>query len=688
MEQISPIQALLQQRTLLQLEYYTEKEAFRKLTEQMGMQRKVKRGDAWFPLQVGKSFYNSLNQTAIEVFRTSDQDIEHNFEFGRPVMFFMVKKMGKNENQGNTALQQPENASDTNHKVQNSNLKVQSIKYFSFTGTVSYVDGDRMVVTVPDSAPLLELQQSTDPIGVQLSFDETSYKLMFEALDRVMKAKNNHLAYLRDLFYSHQKAGRFSFEPMKFPWLNPTQERAVNEVLWAKDVAIVHGPPGTGKTTTLVEAINETLMRESQVLVCAQSNMAVDWISEKLVDRGINVLRIGNPTRVNDKMLGFTYERRFESHADYPQLWAIRKAIRELRKNRKKGSENYHQKMDRLKSRAAEIELRINAELFGEARVIACTLVGSAHHLLEGMKFGTLFIDEAAQALEAACWIPMKRASRVILAGDHCQLPPTVKSIAALRAGLGKTLMERIAENKPEVVTLLKIQYRMNDEIMRFSSDWFYGGKVESAPQIKYRSVLDYDHPITWIDTSNEENQITIEGEDAPEDSASTSSSVSAANQNSDLNFKEQFVGESFGRINKAEAELTLLTLAEYFTKIGKQRVLEERIDVGIISPYRAQVQYLKKLIKKYEFFKPYRRLISVNTVDGFQGQERDVILISLVRSNDEGQIGFLKDLRRMNVAMTRARMKLIILGNKDTMTKHPFYKKLWEYVEAINNNE
>ena len=688
MEQISPIQALLQQRTLLQLEYYTEKEAFRKLTEQMRMQRKVKRGDAWFPLQVGKSFYNSLNQTAIEVFRTSDQDIEHNFEFGRPVMFFMVKKMGKNENQGNTALQQPENASDANHKVQNSNLKVQSIKYFSFTGTVSYVDGDRMVITVPDSAPLLELQQSTDPIGVQLSFDETSYKLMFEALDRVMKAKNNRLAYLRDLFYSHQKAGRFSFEPMKFPWLNPTQERAVNEVLWAKDVAIVHGPPGTGKTTTLVEAINETLMRESQVLVCAQSNMAVDWISEKLVDRGINVLRIGNPTRVNDKMLGFTYERRFESHADYPQLWAIRKAIRELRKNRKKGSENYHQKMDRLKSRAAEIELRINAELFGEARVIACTLVGSAHHLLEGMKFGTLFIDEAAQALEAACWIPMKRASRVILAGDHCQLPPTVKSIAALRAGLGKTLMERIAENKPEVVTLLKIQYRMNDEIMRFSSDWFYGGKVESAPQIKYRSVLDYDHPITWIDTSNEENQITIEGEDAPEDSASTSSSVSAANQNSELNFKEQFVGESFGRINKAEAELTLLTLAEYFTKISKRRVLEERIDVGIISPYRAQVQYLKKLIKKYEFFKPYRRLISVNTVDGFQGQERDVILISLVRSNDEGQIGFLKDLRRMNVAMTRARMKLIILGNKDTMTKHPFYKKLWEYVEAINNNE
>ena len=691
MEQTSPIQALLQQRTLLQLEYYTEKEAFRKLTEQIGMRRKVKRGDAWFPLRIGKSFYNSLNQKSIEVFRTSDEEIDHNFEFGRPVVFFKSEERSvkseefnsssddvSNKNKGNLSEGQENSSLFTHHS---------SLKYFSFTGTVSYVDGDRMVINVPDSVSLLDLQ-TEEPIGVQLSFDETSYKLMFEALDRTMKAKNNRLAYLRDLFYSHQKAGRFSFEPMKFPWLNPTQERAVNEVLWAKDVAIVHGPPGTGKTTTLVEAINETLMRESQVLVCAQSNMAVDWISEKLVDRGINVLRIGNPTRVNDKMLGFTYERRFESHPDYPQLLAIRKAIRELRSNRKKGSESFHQKMDRLRSRAAEIEIRINAELFGEARVIACTLVGSAHRLLEGMKFGTLFIDEAAQALEAACWIPMRRASRVILAGDHCQLPPTVKSIAALRAGLGKTLMERIAENKPEVVTLLKIQYRMNEDIMRFSSDWFYGGQVESAPQIKYRSILDFDHPITWIDTSNEENQITIEGEDAPEDSASTSSSSSAANQNPDLNFKEQFVGESYGRINKAEAELTLLTLAEYFTKIGKQRVLGDGIDVGIISPYRAQVQYLKKLIKKYEFFKPYRRLISVNTVDGFQGQERDVILISLVRSNDEGQIGFLKDLRRMNVAMTRARMKLIILGNKDTMTQHPFYKKLWEYVEAINNDE
>jgi superfamily I DNA and/or RNA helicase len=623
------IQALTQQRLLLQMEYAAEKETFRKQTEEMGLQRKVKRGDAWFPLKMGKSYYNSLNQLVVEVFRQGDDDeIEHNFEFGRPVAFFRID--GKDK-----------------------------IKYFNFTGTVSYVDGDRMVVAVPDNGQLIDVQ-SAEQVGVQLFFDETSYKTMFDALDRVIKAKGR-LGYLRDLFYSHQKAETFSFSPLHFPYLNPTQEDAVNKVLWAKDVAIVHGPPGTGKTTTLVEAIYETLRRENQVLVCAQSNMAVDWISEKLVDRGVNVLRIGNPTRVNDKMLSFTYERRFEAHPDYDQLWAIRKAIRELRGHRKRGDERYHQKLERLKERATELEVRINAQLFGEARVIACTLVGSANRLLDGQKFGTLFIDEAAQALEAACWIPIRKVSRVILAGDHCQLPPTVKSLAALKAGLGKTLMERIVENKPEVVTLLKMQYRMNEEIMRFSSDWFYGNQVESAPEVKYRSILDLDIPMTWIDTSEFE---------LPEDSS--------------LTFKEEFVGESFGRINKAEAELTLLALENYFKKIGKERILDERIDVGIISPYRAQVQYLRRQLKKKEWVKPFRHLISVNTVDGFQGQERDIILISLVRANDEGQIGFLRDLRRMNVAITRARMKLIILGDASTMTRHPFYKKLYDYIETL----
>ena len=659
----SPIQALQQQRLLLQLEYQTEKEAYRKQTEQRGLARQVKRGDAWWPVRIGRSFYNSLNQLCLEVFQTTDTEIEHNFEFGKPVVFFRTHEA--HETHGTYEAY-------GTHKTDKT-----SLAYWNFTGTVSYVEnstsgaGDRMVVSVPDNVPLTDLQ-TAEQVGVQLSFDETSYKMMFDALDRVIRSKGR-LGYLRDLFYSRQKAETFTFAPLHFPYLNKTQEEAVNRVLWAKDVAIVHGPPGTGKTTTLVEAIYEALRRENQVLVCAQSNMAVDWISEKLVDRGIPVLRIGNPTRVNDKMLSFTYERRFESHPDYELLWAIRKAIRDLRAHRKRGDEKYHQKMERLKDRANELEIRINAQLFGEARVISCTLVGSANRLLDGQKFATVFIDEAAQALEAACWIPIRRCSRVILAGDHCQLPPTVKSIAALKAGLGKTLMERIVENKPEVVTLLKMQYRMNEEIMRFSSDWFYGNQVESAPEVKYRSILDLDVPMEWIDTSQFE-EIDEDNQKIEEEKGHL--------------FREQFVGESFGRINKAEAELTLLTLQQYFERIGKTRILNERLDVGVISPYRAQVQYLRSQLKKKEYFKPFRSLITVNTVDGFQGQERDIIVISLVRSNDEGQIGFLRDLRRMNVAITRARMKLIILGDAQTMTRHPFYRKLYEYIQALKDSD
>jgi superfamily I DNA and/or RNA helicase len=488
---------------------------------------------------------------------------------------------------------------------------------------------------------------------VQLYFDETSYRLMFQAMDEVMSAKSGRLAELREIIHGTQKPSTFTFQPQRFPWLNAAQDEAVNKVLHAKDVAVVHGPPGTGKTTTLVEAVYETLHRETQVLVCAQSNMAVDWISEKLVDRGVSVLRIGNPTRVNDKMLSFTFERRFESHPDYPQLWSIRKAIRQLQSQPRK-KESVRDKINSLKDRATELEQRITDALFGEARVIACTLSGSANRLLAGHAFGTLFIDEAAQAMEPACWIAIRKAHRVILAGDHCQLPPTIKSVEAARAGLSRTLMQELAEKKPECVKLLRIQYRMCDEIMRFSSDWFYGGQLESAPEVRYRGILDFDIPIEWVNTEDLEDA------------------------------KEEFVGESCGRINRPEAERCIAILKQYIEKISKERFLEERLDVGVISPYKAQVQYLRRLLKQDAFFKPFRSRISVNTVDGFQGQERDIILISLVRANDEGQIGFLSDLRRMNVAITRARMKVIILGNVATLSHHPFYRKLHQYVEGL----
>jgi len=638
MSNTSAIALLQQQRELLRVEYQEEKEAYRLHSEAVGLARKVTRGDAWYPLHVGRTYYNSLNQYCVEVTRKADEEIDHNFEYGKPVVFFRAETPGGDLRQAG------------------------NISFFGFTGTISYVDGDRMVVAIPEGHAL-ELQNADQPLGVQLFFDETSYRMMFDALERVISAKGTRLAYLRDLFYGRQRAETFTFEAMRFPWLNTSQERAVNDVLRAKDVRVLHGPPGTGKTTTLVEAINETLMRETQVLVCAQSNTAVDWISEKLVDCGIPVLRLGNPTRVNDKMLSFTYERRFADHPDYPKLWQVRRDMRELRRRRREKAEHFHQKIERLKELAVELEVRINNDIFGQVRVIASTLVGAANKLLDGKRFGTVFIDEAAQALEAACWIPIRRASRVILAGDHCQLPPTVKSLEALKGGLGKTLMERIVENKPECVSLLQVQYRMNDEIMQFSSDYFYHGQMTSAPEVAHRVIHEGDAPILWFDTST----INL-GEDEQD------------------NFKEQFIGETFGRVNKGEANLTLSLLQIYFQRVGKQRILDDRIDVGIISPYRAQVQYLKRLIKKRAFFKPYRHLISVNTVDGFQGQERDVILISLVRANDKGQIGFLRDLRRMNVAITRARMKLIILGDATTMTRHPFYKKLFDYIQAVRH--
>ena len=621
---LSSIADLQHQQLLLRMEYAYEKEEFQRQTETMGVARKVKRGLCWYPASVARSYYNSLNQLVVEIVRSEDKEIEHAFEFGRPVCFFRQGYDGK-------------------------------IQYMNFTATVSFANEERMMVALPSAGALLEVQ-ATDRLGVQLYFDETSYRAMFDALEEVVRAKGNRLAELRDILLGTLPAQSRELYPVRFPWLNTTQEHAVNKVLCAKDVAIVHGPPGTGKTTTLVEAIYESLHRENQVLVCAQSNTAVDWIAEKLVDRGVPVLRIGNPTRANEKMLSFTYEHRFESHPSYPELWGIRKSIRETSRQLRRGNasdrDGVRSRINHLKERATALELFINEELFSGARVVASTLVSSNHRVLTGRRFSTLFIDEAAQALEAACWIAIRRCDRVVLAGDHCQLPPTIKCIEAARGGLDQTLMEKVVTGKPAAVSLLKVQYRMHEQIMRFPSEWFYQGALEAALEMRYRGILDYDTPMVWIDTS-------------------------------EMDFREEFVGESFGRINKAEADLLLQELEAYLQRIGKTRILEERTDFGLISPYKAQVQYLRNKIHSNSFFRPFRSLITVNTVDGFQGQERDVIFISLVRANESGQIGFLSDLRRMNVAITRARMKLVILGEAATLGKHPFYRKLIEYIDA-----
>ena len=619
------MQDLQQQSAMLQKEYEYEKELYRQQTREAGIPKRIQQGVCWFPVKLGADRYNSLNQLTVEVTRTETEETEHSFEYGCPVCFFRI-------------------SAD------------RQIRYFNFSAVISYVQDNKMVVVLPGPQVLPELVV-TGELGVQLYFDDTSYKTMFAALREVAEAKGNRTARLREVLLGKAPALRRETGPVRVPWLNASQEKAVNQVLCAKEVAVVHGPPGTGKTTTLVEAVYETLHRENQVMVSAQSNTAVDWIAEKLVDRGIPVLRIGNPTRVNDKMLAFTYERRFEAHSDYPELWQIRKTIREmtgrLRKSGREDRERLHNQLTKLRVRATGLEIRIDTELFTEARVIACTLVGAASRVLERKRFSSLFIDEAAQAIEAACWIAISRADRVILAGDHCQLPPTIKCIEAARGGLGRTLLEKVVLHKPETVSLLKIQYRMHEDIMRFPSRWFYHDELEAAPEVKYRGILDFDTPASWIDTS-------------------------------ELDLQEKAVAEGTGRLNTGEAELLVRELKNYMERIGIRRILEEHIDFGVISPYRAQVHYLRHLLKKEPFFRPCRRLITVHTVDGFQGQERDVIMISLVRANEKGQIGFLRDLRRMNVAITRARMKLLILGEAVTLTRHPFYRELYEYIGGL----
>lgn len=592
------------------MEYEFDKKSFDLQASNISIPKKLTAGVCRYPLSVGKSYYNSLNQYVVELHHAPLEDEEDHFEYGKTVQFFSVSP----------------------------NEEVRLIK---MTSQVNFATPSSLVVTLPGREYVAALE-SIDRLGVQIGFDESSYKAMFDAMDRVMAVKDGRLYDLRETLLGKREAGFFSFSAIRYPWLNPSQEEAINKILRAKDVAIVHGPPGTGKTTTLVEAIYETLRRESQVLVCAQSNMAVDWISQQLVERGVNVLRIGNPSRVDDKMLSYTYERRFEAHPMYDTLWGMRKAVRELyRTNRDKARA--------IKEKAESLEYEIRESLFTDSRVVACTLVGAANNILYGRTFQSLFIDEAAQALEAACWIPICKSHRVIFAGDHKQLPPTIKCFEAERAGLSYTLMEKLAESKPEVVSLLNVQYRMHEKIMQFSSDWFYEGKLKAADEVKCRGILDFEEPMEWINTEK-------------------------------FSFEEEYVAQTAGRVNKMEGELVLSLLTQFIEKVGPHRVMEERIDFGIISPYKAQVYYLRHLIKESKFLKPFRKFITVNSVDGFQGQERDVVIISLVRSNDEGEIGFLKELRRMNVAMTRARMKLMIIGNAATLSHHAFYRKLWEW--------
>ena len=609
------------QRELVAQELQEEQQAYRRTFEQRGLSLTgalISEPACRYPVELGDSAYNPMGQLTIQVrFEVGDEESELEFEPGKPITFFYLHADGPKE--------------------------------LPHQGYVELVSDGTLTVSLPGKAALQSLRDTADrhPLGVQLGVDNTSFRVMDEALRAAEHNDNERFVRLRDVLIGNRHPAFRSLPRVAFPWLNPSQQDAIQKVIECQEVSIVHGPPGTGKTTTLVEAIIETLQRETQVLVCAPSNAAVDWISEQLMRRGIHVLRVGNPLRMSDEMLDCSYERRYAAHPDYHELWNIRKALRSGAKG-----EQAH----RLRNRQTELEIKINADIFEQASVVSCTLIGSAYHIMDRRRFSTLFIDEAAQALEPACWAAILRADRVIMGGDHQQLPPTVKSLAAARGGLADTLMQKVVALHPQCVSLLTVQYRMNEDIMAFSSRWFYGGRLQAAPEAAHRQVSPLDTPLTWIDTSDLSGNPGAPG------------TFEARTRTSSLT-------------NAQEARLVIHTLRDYIEMLSPQKIESERVDFGIITPYRGQARLIRRLLKMQHYFRRLRRHITVGTVDGFQGQERDVIVISLVRDNAAGQIGFLRDLRRMNVAITRARMKLIIVGNAQTLSHHRFYRALAEHI-------
>ncbi len=607
------------------MELEEERQAYRRsLERRMGTFGNTIHEPAFrYPVSLGTSGRNALNQLTVDLrFEVLEDEAELDFEPGHPVTLFYLNDSGTRE---------------VPHQCH-----------------VERVGDGWMTLSVPSQVAIQSLRALADRhlLGMQLGVDNTSFRVMSESLAAAEQREEERFVRLRDVLLGRAQPAFRQLPRLSYPWLNSSQQAAIQKAVECQEVCIIHGPPGTGKTTTLVEAIIETLQRETQVLVCAPSNAAVDWISEQLMRRSIHVLRVGNPLRMSDEMLDCSYERRYSAHPDYHELWNIRKALREGSKG-----EQAH----RMRNRQTELEIKINADLFEQARVVSCTLIGSAYRIMGRRRFSTLFIDEAAQALEPACWAAILRADRVVMGGDHQQLPPTVKSLEAAKGGLARTLMEKVVALHPRCVSLLTTQYRMNEDIMAFPSRWFYHGRLQSAPEAAHRQVSPLDTPLTWIDTSE----------------------YSEDSENSDHSEKRTHTGSL---TNAQEARLLIHVLRDYIDMLSPQKIESERIDFGIITPYRGQARLIRRLLKMQHYFRRLRRHITVGTVDGFQGQERDVILISLVRDNAEGHIGFLRDLRRMNVAMTRARMKLIIVGNAQTLNRHRFYRELADHFRQLGD--
>jgi superfamily I DNA and/or RNA helicase len=526
------------------------------------------------------------------------------------------------------------------------------------TGIVSRVLDDKISIMLNRDDPPDWLDEGK--IGLNLLFDESTYDEMERTLEKLIENKDEEVERFIEIFHGELEPIFEGQSEKNFFHLNQSQNNAVARILSARDISLVHGPPGTGKTTTVVQSIAAELENEKQVLVCAPSNAAVDIIVEKLDELNINVLRLGHPARVTDKVINHTLDVQLSQHQDSKMLKDIRKKAEELRRlgkqyKRRFGKAEAHQRKlllresSKLKDEAIQLEDYMIYDIINQASVIACTLIGANNQYLFKRRFNSLFIDESSQALEPASWIPILKSKKVVFAGDHLQLPPTVKSKEAEKGGLGVTLFEKVIQ-KHDVSTLLDTQYRMQPQIMKFSNHYFYEGQLQTADSVLQRKIL-FDSPVEFIDTAG-------------------------------CGFEDKLNPETLSTYNTEEANFVV----KYLEGVLKEKVFDHKLNIGIIAPYKAQTEQLRKIFSESEVRTIDTVRVDINTVDAFQGQERDVILISLTRSNEKGEIGFLADERRMNVAMTRAKYKLVLVGDSATLSNNPFFDELINHFQKENH--
>ncbi|AHM62399.1 type III restriction enzyme, res subunit [Flammeovirgaceae bacterium 311] len=625
-----PEEELEHTRQLLKEEKKAELEYYRNKVLNTSLEDRKKEGLCWYPIELINHRISTGERYVMEVERIGNPNEPHVFNAGKTISLFV----NDNSNGGATANRA--------------------------AAVVNWVKGNRMRFTL--NGDDLPDWLYDGKLGIDLLFDEASYKAMDAAMYRILEAKGRTLE-LRDTLLGHHKP---SFCPLgAIPEglnLNEPQQEAMRYALAAEDVAIIHGPPGTGKTTTLVQVIKQVVQEENQVLVCAPSNAAVDLLADKLTEQDLSVLRIGHPARVNEDNLPYTVDGRMASHPSFKELKRLRRRAEEMRNmafkyKRSFGrSEREQRRMlikesADMKAQAEQLEYYIMYDVFAKTQVFCATMVGAVGNpLLQEMKFKTLFIDEAGQALEPACWIPIQMAERVIFAGDHWQLPPTIKSYDAARNGLSETLFEKCI-TRTGTARMLEVQYRMNTQIMEFSSREFYKGRLQAAPAVAGWQLLPDEAPFEFVDTAGS-------------------------------GFAETLDPESRSLFNEEEARALFKHLTALLERLKASGVATEALEAGVIAPYRAQVKLLTEMLPREAAVREGLPNLAINTVDAFQGQERDIMYISLVRSNDVSEIGFLADVRRMNVALTRARKKLVVIGDSATFGSNPFYSRFLDYVQ------